>query len=218
MRSYCATSAWRQARGGHRSHSDSDGSAARRAASAASFRIRRPVQRRRRTVTPDGERFLVNTMVSDTSQPLVVVLSWRAGLKNKLPAEPEPSMWKGSAKIAALRAGLWKELAMTRLASAAAFLLLLALVVTPVSAQTGQGRLTGARHRCTTCGTARRDCRRDLSCSHRRAINDHSIRRAVPVPRPSVRHVHADVPPRQLPDNRARRHPAFARDDDHCRR
>ena len=32
---------------------------------------------------------------------------------------------------------------MTRLASAAAFLLLLALVVTPVSAQTGQGRLTG---------------------------------------------------------------------------
>jgi hypothetical protein len=33
------------------------------------------------TVTPDGERFLVNTMVSDTSQPLVVVLSWRAGLK-----------------------------------------------------------------------------------------------------------------------------------------
>ena len=32
---------------------------------------------------------------------------------------------------------------MTRLASAAAFLLLLGGVVTPVSAQTGQGRLTG---------------------------------------------------------------------------
>ena len=86
-----------------------------------------------RARTPDGERFLVNTMVSDTSQPLVVVLSWKAG----------HLLWKGSAKIAALRAGLWKEIAMTRLASAAAFLLLLGLVVTPVSAQIGQGRLTG---------------------------------------------------------------------------
>ena len=32
-------------------------------------------------VDPDGERFLVNTIVSDTSQPIVVVLNWSAGLK-----------------------------------------------------------------------------------------------------------------------------------------
>ena len=32
-------------------------------------------------VSPDGERFLVNTIVSDTSQPIVVVVNWSAGLK-----------------------------------------------------------------------------------------------------------------------------------------
>jgi serine/threonine protein kinase len=32
-------------------------------------------------VSPDGQRFLVNTVVSDTSQPIVLVLNWPAGLK-----------------------------------------------------------------------------------------------------------------------------------------
>ena len=33
-------------------------------------------------VSPDGQRFLVNTIVSDTSQPIVVVLNWTSALKN----------------------------------------------------------------------------------------------------------------------------------------
>ena len=33
------------------------------------------------SVTPDGRRFLVNTVVSDTSQPIVVVMNWTAALK-----------------------------------------------------------------------------------------------------------------------------------------
>jgi Tol biopolymer transport system component len=33
-------------------------------------------------VTADGRRFLVNSVVSDTSQPIVVVLNWPAALKN----------------------------------------------------------------------------------------------------------------------------------------
>jgi hypothetical protein len=32
-------------------------------------------------VTPDDERFLVNTLVSDASQPIVVVLNWSSELK-----------------------------------------------------------------------------------------------------------------------------------------
>ena len=32
-------------------------------------------------VSPDGDRFLVNTVVSDTSQPIVVVLNWRTALE-----------------------------------------------------------------------------------------------------------------------------------------
>ncbi len=32
-------------------------------------------------VTPDGQRFLVNTVVNDPSQPIVVVLNWAAALK-----------------------------------------------------------------------------------------------------------------------------------------
>jgi hypothetical protein len=33
------------------------------------------------TVTPDGQRFLVNMQISDAAQPIVVVLNWEAGLK-----------------------------------------------------------------------------------------------------------------------------------------